>query len=74
MRNISFSPKAYSDLVEWSRTDKKLFAKISSQIEETAKTPFQGKGKPEPLKHDLKGYWSRQISEEHRACLQSQGR
>jgi len=44
----------------------KLFSKISSLIKDIARDPFQGLGKPEPLRHELSGYWSRCINEEHR--------
>lgn len=66
MKNIVFSGKAWTDFIEWSKTDRKVFDKISLLIEETSRTPFKGSGKPEPLRHQFKGYWSRRISEEHR--------
>lgn len=66
MRNIAFTAKGWSDLVEWSKTNRKIFNKISQLIEETSKNPFNGTGKPEPLKYRLKGYWSRRITDEHR--------
>jgi len=66
MKNIAFSGKAWTDFIEWSKTDRKTFEKISLLIEETSRTPFKGSGKPEPLRHQLKGYWLRRISEEHR--------
>ena len=66
MKDIVFTGKAYTDFIEWSKTDRKIFEKISILIEETSRTPFKGKGKPEPLRHQLKGCWSRRITEEHR--------
>lgn len=66
MRIISFTPSAYNDFVEWMSIDKKIFAKISTLIIETSKEPFKGSGKPEPLKNNLSGYWSRRINKEHR--------
>lgn len=66
MKNIVFSGKAWYDFIQWSKDDSKIFEKISSLIEETSRTPFKGLGKPEPLKHQYKGYWSRRITEEHR--------
>lgn len=66
MKNIAFSGKAWTDFIEWPKTDRKTFEKISQLIAETARSPFKGSGKPEPLRHQLKGYWSRRISEEHR--------
>ena len=66
MKDIVFTGKAYTDFIEWSKTDRKVFEKISILIEETSRTPFKGKGKPEPLRHQLKGCWSRRVTEEHR--------
>lgn len=66
MRNIAFTANGWSDLVEWSKTNRKIFNKFSQLIEETSKNPFNGTGKPEPLKYRLKGYWSRRITDEHR--------
>jgi toxin YoeB len=66
MKDIAFTGKAWSDFIEWSKTDRKIFEKISNLIEETSRTPFEGTGKPEPLRHKLHGYWSRRISEQHR--------
>ena len=56
MRNITFTAKGWSDLMEWSKNDRKIFNKISDLIEEAAKKPFKGTGKPEPLKHHLKDF------------------
>jgi len=66
MKDILFTGKAYTDFIEWSKTDRRSFEKISILIEETSRTPFKGLGKPEALRHQLKGYWSRRITEEHR--------
>lgn len=66
MRLVAFHQTAFDDYSAWAKTDKKLFERIHRLIVETAKTPFDGIGKPEPLKGDLKGYWSRRITDEHR--------
>jgi toxin YoeB len=66
MKDIVFTGKAYTDFIEWSKTNRKIFEKISILIEETSRTPFKGMGKPEALRHQLKGYWSCRITEEHR--------
>jgi toxin YoeB len=50
----------------WQSTDKALLKKINSLIKEIERTPFEGSGKPEPLKHNLAGWWSRRINLEHR--------
>jgi len=66
MKNIVFTSKAWTDFLDWSKTDRKLFNKISLLIQETARTPFSGTGKPEPLQHQFEGFWSRRINELHR--------
>jgi toxin YoeB len=66
MRNIEFTPIAFDQYNQWTVTNKKLFIRIERLIKEAAKTPFEGTGKPEPLKNELKGYWSRRIDDEHR--------
>ena len=66
MRNISFTPQSYADYLDWLATDKKLFLKITSLIKETARNPESGTGKPERLRHELLGLWSRRINHEHR--------
>jgi toxin YoeB len=66
MRTIAFYQEAFEQFGDWAKTDKKLFERLLRLISETAKNPFDGIGKPEPLKADLKGYWSRRINDEHR--------
>jgi toxin YoeB len=66
MKDIVFTAKAWADFIEWSKSDRKIFEKISMLIVETSRTPFSGIGKPEPLRHQFKGYWSRRITEQHR--------
>ncbi|MCY7351931.1 MAG: Txe/YoeB family addiction module toxin [Cytophagaceae bacterium] len=66
MRAIQFDPDAFRDYLEWSRADKSVFTKINELLLEAARTPFHGKGKPEPLKRNWAGYWSRRITDEHR--------
>jgi toxin YoeB len=64
--NVSFSPEAWEEYVYWQTQDKKFLKKLNSLIAEIKRTPFDGKGKPELLKHELAGWWSRRISDEHR--------
>jgi len=66
MKPVKFEPKAYQEYSEWATNDIKIFNKINEFIKEINRTPFDGKGKPEPLKHLYKGYWSRRITDEHR--------
>ncbi len=63
---IIFSSQGWDDYLYWQATDRKVLRRINDLIKETARSPFQGTGKPEPLKHVLAGYWSRRITEEHR--------
>jgi toxin YoeB len=63
---ITFSDQAWEDYVYWQHTDKNLVKKVNKLIKEIKRTPFEGTGKPEPLKHNLAGFWSRRITEEHR--------
>lgn len=64
--NISFKPVAWEQFLFWAQTDKGMLRKINRLIEECCRHPFDGTGKPEPLKGDLAGYWSRRIDREHR--------
>jgi toxin YoeB len=66
MRTISFHAQGWEDFTGWPQHDPKIFSRLVRLISETAKDPFGGIGKPEPLKHQLKGYWSRRITDEHR--------
>ena len=63
---LIFSENAWEDYLYWQKTDKKLLNRINKLIKETKRQPFEGVGKPEPLKHGLVGYWSRRINDEHR--------
>jgi toxin YoeB len=64
--NILFSAKAWEQYVYWSETDRDITNKINHLLNVIGRTPFKGEGKPEPLKGELKGYWSRRINHEHR--------
>jgi toxin YoeB len=66
MKTIVFSKVALSHLDKWKSTQPRIAIKIVALITEIAETPFTGTGKPEPLKHELKGKWSRRITREHR--------
>jgi toxin YoeB len=63
---IVFSEHAWEDYLYWQRSNKKILRRINTLIKEIMRSPFQGMGKPEPLKHALSGYWSRRINDEHR--------
>ena len=63
---IVFSEQAWEDYQFWVVNDRKTLKRINQLIRDAARDPFRGVGKPEPLRHLLKGYWSRRINEEHR--------
>lgn len=64
--DLSWDIAAWEDYVYWIKIDKKVQKRINELIRETILTPFEGKGKPEPLKGNFSGYWSRRITEEYR--------
>jgi toxin YoeB len=66
MKDILLDPQAIDDLKWWISQDKRIAVKIIELIEELPKSPFAGKGKPEMLRFNLSGYWSRRITQEHR--------
>ncbi|MDJ0535907.1 MAG: Txe/YoeB family addiction module toxin [Xenococcaceae cyanobacterium MO_207.B15] len=70
MKNLEFDSLAFDDLAWWVEKDRKQALKIIKLIKETQRNPFQGIGKPEKLKHDLSGCWSRRIDREHRLVYQ----
>lgn len=63
---LELSGQAQEDLIFWARSNKKTALKIASLLEEIRQTPYAGKGKPEPLRHELSGYWSRRINTKDR--------
>ena len=67
---IVFSKNAWEDYTSWLRIDKKMLKKINDLIKDIQRNPHSGIGKPEPLKYDLAGYWSRRIDQEHRLVYQ----
>jgi toxin YoeB len=67
---ITFSKNAWEDYTSWLTEDKSILKKINDLIKEIQRTSYEGKGKPEPLKYDLAGLWSRRIDREHRLVYQ----
>jgi len=63
---LVFSDNAWEDYIFWQKNDKKILRRINTLIKDTKQNPFEGIGKPEPLKHALSDYWSRRITDEHR--------
>jgi toxin YoeB len=73
MRSVEFDPNGFEDLAWWIQQDRKTALRIVQLIKEVQRTPFEGTGKPEPLKHELKGCWSRRITQEHRLVYEVRG-
>ena len=63
---LSWDKDAWEDYIYWQQTDKAVLRRINELVKEALRTPFEGKGKPEPLKENLSGFWSRRITDEHR--------
>jgi len=66
MRKVAFLTRSFDEFNQWAIDDKKIYAKIVNLIKDIQRDPFSGLGKPEPLKHDLSGLWSRRITKQHR--------
>ncbi len=65
-RKLSFEGDAFETFSSWAKLDKKIYSKIVTLIQDIDRSPFSGLGKPEPLKYELSGLWSRRINDEHR--------
>ena len=70
---VVFSDNAWDEYLYWQKTDKKLLNRINELIKAIKRTPFEGIGKPEPLKHALVGYWLRRINDEYRLVYKVEG-
>lgn len=70
---ISFTENAWEDYLYWQKMDKKIVKRIHELIKDIKRSPFEGIGKPEPLKYDLSGKWSRRITDEHRLIYEING-
>lgn len=71
--NLGFKSRGWDQYQFWAGNDKVVFKKINRLIEECLRHPFDGTGKPEPLKGDLSGWWSRRIDREHRLVYRVEG-
>jgi toxin YoeB len=63
---ICFRERAWQDYLYWQQTDQQILKRINTLIKDIQRNPFLGIGKPEPLKHQFSGFWSRRINDEHR--------
>lgn len=70
---LIFAERAWDDYLYWQAHDRKMVERINRLIAETVREPFEGIGKPEPLKHAFAGFWSRRITDEHRMVYRVHG-
>jgi len=70
---IKFATRAWEDYLYWQTTDRALLKRINTLIKDIERHPFDGLGKPEPLKHQLAGFWSRRIDDRHRLVYAIEG-
>jgi toxin YoeB len=63
---LMWLPGGWDDYLHWQQTDRKMLQRINELVRDTMRNPFTGIGKPEPLKGNLRGWWSRRINDEHR--------
>ena len=70
---VAFHDSAWEDYLYWQQADKKILKRINTLIKDIQRHPFEGIGKPEPLKHELSGRWSRRINDEHRLVYRVEG-
>ena len=70
MMRITFSKNSWEEYTSWQVEEKQMLRKINELIKDIQRHPFEGIGKPEPLKYDLAGFWSRRIDREHRLVYQ----
>jgi len=71
--NIQFSSRGFEDYVYWQNFDKRILKKVNDLLGDISRNPYEGIGKPEPLKHVLSGFWSRRITNEHRLVYRVEG-
>jgi toxin YoeB len=72
--NIQFTHRAWEEFNYWLEADEEIVDKITELIKEIKRDPFRGKGKPESLRYDLQGCWSRRITQEHRLVYKVEGK
>jgi toxin YoeB len=70
---LVFDEEAWAQYLSWQRSDPKILQRLNSLIEESTRHPFTGTGKPEPLRQELRGWWSRRINREHRLVYRVSG-
>ena len=70
---VSFTKKGWEHYTYWQQNDKQTLKKINALIQNCMRSPYSGTGQPEPLKHELSGWWSRRITQEHRLVYRVEG-
>lgn len=70
---IAWEPDGWKEYLYWQQNDPKILARINELIRDTLRHPFEGLGKPEPLRNQLKSHWSRRITQEHRLVYRVEG-
>ncbi|MEF8714413.1 MAG: Txe/YoeB family addiction module toxin [Accumulibacter sp.] len=70
---LIFAEEAWDDYLYWQKQDRRMVERINKLVAEIQRQPFEGIGKPEPLKHALSGFWSRRINDEHRIVYRVEG-
>jgi toxin YoeB len=70
---IVFSSRSWEEYLHWQTADRRILKRINLLIKDICRDPFEGIGKPEPLRHALSGYWSRRINDEHRLVYRMEG-
>lgn len=73
MRNITFTEQAFEEYLSWQAQDRKTLKRINLLLKELCRTPFEGTGKPEPLRQSYSGLWSRRIDAAHRLVYRVTG-
>lgn len=73
MNNLSFTPEAWQDYLYWQTQDKKTLKRINQLLQDIIRNGYDGIGKPEPLKHDFQGFWSRRIDDSNRIVYRVEG-
>ena len=71
--NTAFMTRGWEDYLYWQTTDRQMLRRLNALIKECQRTPFEGTGNPEPLKHEFSGWWSRRIDREHRLVYRVSG-
>lgn len=70
---MTFTERAFGEYIAWQSVDRKILKRINTLLRDIARDPFDGIGKPEPLKGNLSGYWSRRIDDVHRLVYRTHG-